>query len=281
MKVFDYYEPQTLAEACDILSTAENSAAIAGGTDLVVQMKHGKKSPSVVVNLKNIDELQGVSFCGDGVRIGALTKISAIAESKEIYDGWRSVAVGADNIGTPQVRNLATIGGNICNSSPCADTVPSLIVSRAEAIIAGKTGERRVPLDEFFKGPGKNCLEKGELLKAVWLPQLPAGTVQAFYKMGPRKAADIAVVNIAISLSMDNDVCTDARIAAGSVAPTPIRIAAAEEMLKRGGKSCNIEEVAELVSEGASPIDDVRGSASYRRHILKVMTVRLLDELWG
>ncbi|MCD7951759.1 MAG: FAD binding domain-containing protein [Synergistaceae bacterium] len=136
MREFDYYEPKTIAEACNLLA-ADGAKAIAGGTDLVVQIKHGVKRPAVAVNLKGIEALRGMRFSDDGVTIGALTKIAELAESEDLYDGWRSVAVGADNIGTPQVRNLATIGGNICNSSPCADTVPGLLVSDAVAVIAG------------------------------------------------------------------------------------------------------------------------------------------------
>lgn len=282
MKEFDFYEPSTIKEACNLLATTNNSMPIAGGTDLIVQMKRGKKHPSTVINLKHIQELEGISVCDEGVCIGALTKIADIAASPDIYNIWRSVSIGADNIGTPQVRNLATIGGNICNSSPCADTVPGLIVSSAVAIIAGIDGERKVQLEDFFDGPGRNCLGKGELLKAVWLPKIPINVKQAFCKIGPRKAADIAVVNLAISLSLENGVCIDARIAAGSVAPTPIRITEAEKALKGVDmSSCDLEKIAGLVAAKATPIDDVRGSAEYRLHILKAMSVRLLHELWS
>lgn len=282
MKEFDFYEPSTIKEACNLLATTNNSMLIAGGTDLIVQMKREKKHPSTVINLKHIQELEGISVCDEGVCIGALTKIADIAASPDIYNIWRSVSIGADNIGTPQVRNLATIGGNVCNSSPCADTVPGLIVSNAVAIIAGIDGERKVQLEDFFDGPGRNCLGKGELLKSIWLPKIPINIKQAFCKMGPRKAADIAVVNLAISLSLENGVCTYARIAAGSVAPTPIRITEAEKALKGVDMpSCDLEAIADLVAAKATPIDDVRGSAEYRLHILKAMSVRLLHELWS
>lgn len=278
MREFDYYEPKTIAEACALLA-ADGAKAIAGGTDLVVQIKHGVKRPTVVVNLKGIEALRGVRFSDDGVTIGALTKIAELAESKDLYDGWRSVAVGADNIGTPQVRNLATIGGNICNSSPCADTVPGLLVSDAVAVIAGARGERNVSLANFFKGPGKNCLESGEILTAICLPKLPTGTRQLFFKMGPRKAADIAVINIAISLSLEDGLCTRARIAMGSVAPTPIRAMAAEKALEGSDVTRDIEQIAGLVATAAAPIGDVRGSAEYRSHVLKAAAVGLLKEL--
>ena len=278
MREFDYYEPKTVAEACNLL-TAEGARAIAGGTDLVVQIKHGVRKPAVVVNLKGIEELGGMRFSDDGVIIGALTKIAALAESEEFYDGWRSVAEGADNIGTPQVRNLGTIGGNICNSSPCADTVPGLLVSDAVAVITDGRHERETKLIDFFKGPGKNCLEGGEILKALRLPKMPADTRQAFFKMGPRKAADIAVMNMAVSLSFAGGVCTRARIAMGSVAPTPIRAAEADRALEGSDAARDIEKISGLVAAAASPIDDVRGSAAYRSHMLRAAAAGLLREL--
>lgn len=278
MRKFDYYEPKTVAEACNLMAF-DGAKAIAGGTDLVVQIKHGGQQPTVVVNLKNIDVLKGVWSNEKGIFVGSLTSISEIAESPEINAYWSSVAVGADNIGTPQVRNLGTIGGNICNSSPCADTVPGLLVADTVVVISSEKVEREVPLIEFFKGPGKNCMENNELLKAIFLPKPPTGTKQAFFKMGPRKAADIAVINMAISLSFEGSKCIRARIAMGSVAPTPIRAKVAEAALEGSIPSRNIHKIAELVASAATPIDDVRGSAEYRSNMLKVATETLLSEL--
>lgn len=280
MREFDYYEPRTVAEACNIM-LLDGAKVIAGGTDLVVQIKHSTRRPTVVVNLKNVETLKGVWSDEKGIFVGALTPITEIAESPEINAYWSSVAVGADSIGTPQVRNLGTIGGNICNSSPCADTVPGLLVADAVVILSNEKAEREVPLIEFFKGPGKNCMKNNELLKAIFLPKPPSGTKQAFFKMGPRKAADIAVINMAISLSFDGGKCTRARIAMGSVAPTPIRARAAEAALEGSVTSCDIHKIAELVVSAAKPIDDVRGSAEYRSTMLKVVTKALLSELCG
>lgn len=278
MRKFDYYEPKTVVEACNLMAL-DGAKAVAGGTDLVVQIKRGAQRPTVVVNLKNINALKGVSSNEKGIFVGALTSITEIAESPKINTYWSSVAIGADNIGTPQVRNLGTIGGNICNSSPCADTVPGLLVADAVVVISNEKVEREVPLIEFFKGPGKNCMKNNELLKAIFLPKPPAGTKQAFFKMGPRNAADIAVINMAISLSFENGKCTRARIAMGSVAPTPIRARAAEAALEGSNPSRNIHKIAELVASAATPIDDVRGSAEYRNKMLKVAAETLLSEL--
>lgn len=278
MREFDYYEPKTVAETCNLMAL-DGAKVIAGGTDLVVQIKHGERRPTVVVNLKNVEALKGVWSNEKGIFVGALTSITEIAESPEINAYWSSVAVGADNIGTPQIRNLGTIGGNICNSSPCADTVPGLLVADTVAVLSNEKTEREVPLIEFFQGPGKNCMKSNELLKAIFLPKPPAGTKQAFFKMGPRKAADIAVINMAISLSFEGGKCTRARIAMGSVAPTPIRAKAAEAALEGSASFRDVHKIAELVASAATPIDDVRGSAEYRSKMLKVAAEVLLSEL--
>ncbi|WP_352401561.1 FAD binding domain-containing protein [Synergistes jonesii] len=280
MREFNYYEPKAISEACGLLR-AEGAKVIAGGTDLIVQIKRGVLKPASVINIKSVEELNGITASDEGLTIGALTKISKIAASADILGHNRAICVGADNIGTPQVRSLATIGGNICNSSPCADTVPGLLVADAVAIIADGTGERRMPLADFFRGPGKNALdkEKGELLKAIFLPKLPENTTQGFYKAGPRKAADIAVINMAISLSFKNGICTRARIAMGSVAPVPKRAYDAENAIESRGTIRDFDEIAELIARAASPIDDVRGSAKYRLHMLRVAAAELLEEL--
>lgn len=278
MREFDYYEPKSISEACNLLA-ADGARAIAGGTDLVVQMKHNVRKPDVIVNLKGLKELKGISCSDEGVVIGSLVKISEIAESRKIFDGWRAVSLGADSVGTPQVRNLGTIGGNICNSSPCADTVPGLLASDAVAVITNGKNEREVMLAEFFTGPGKNCLAKGEILKEIRLPKMPDLTRQAFFKMGPRKAADIAVINMAISISREGSKYSRVRIAMGSVAPTPIMAKDAEMAMVNLGAGCDIDNIADLAASAALPIDDVRGSAEYRRKILKVAASRLLEEL--
>jgi carbon-monoxide dehydrogenase medium subunit len=278
MREFDYYEPKSISEACNLLA-ADGARAIAGGTDLVVQMKHGAKKPDVIVNLKGLEELKGIRCSDDGVVIGSLVKISDIAESQKIFDGWRAVSLGADSVGTPQVRNLGTIGGNLCNSSPCADTVPGLLASDAVAVITNGRDEREIRLADFFTGPGKNCLAKGEILKEVRLPKMPDLTKQAFFKMGPRKAADIAVINMAISISREGSRYSRVRIAMGSVAPTPIMAKDAELAMENVGNGCDINKIADLAASAALPIDDVRGSAEYRRQMLKVAARRLLREL--
>ena len=278
MREFDYYEPKSISEACNLLA-ADGARAIAGGTDLVVQMKHGVRKPDVIVNLKGLKELKGIRCSDEGVVIGSLVKISDIAESRKISDGWRAVSLGADSVGTPQVRNLGTIGGNLCNSSPCADTVPGLLASDAVAVITNGREEREVMLAEFFTGPGKNCLAKGEILKEIRLPKMPDFTKQAFFKMGPRKAADIAVINMAISISREGSKYSRVRIAMGSVAPTPIMAKDAELAMESVGAGCDINYVADLAASAALPIDDVRGSAEYRRNMLKVAARRLLEEL--
>lgn len=279
MKMFDYYEPATTTEACALLAD-NNAKAIAGGTDLIVQMRHGVKKPGVIVNLKYIDELNKINLCSSGARIGSLVKISELACHEKIIKNWPAFSSGADKIGTPQVRNLATVGGNICNSSPCADTVPGLIVSDAIAVITNGKESREVLIADFFTAPGKNCMQTGEILSEIILPFLPEGTKQAFAKLGPRKAADIAVINMAISLSFNGNKCEKARIALGSVAPTPLRAKEAEEMLTGSeSSSLDIDKIAFLIASAAKPIDDIRGSANYRKDMLEATAKELLADL--
>lgn len=279
MRQFEYYEPKTIAEACTFLSDI-NAKAIAGGTDLLIQMRHGGKKPSIIVNLKYIEKLNKINFSDVGVHIGALTKISEAACCEKIIDNWPAFSSGADNVGTPQVRNLATVGGNICNSSPCADTVPGLIVSDAIAVITNGNESRDVPLVDFFTAPGKNCIKTGELLREIFIPFLPMDTRQAFAKLGARKAADIAVINMAISLSFNGNKCKMARVALGSVAPTPIRAREAEEILEGSDSvSLDINKVASLIASAAKPIDDVRGSANYRKNMVEETAKELLTNL--
>lgn len=279
MKMFEYYEPETMIEACSLLADS-NAKAIAGGTDLLVQIRHGVKKPSAIVNLKYIDELNKLNFSNSGVRIGSLTKISEAASCEKIIENWPAFSSGADKVGTPQVRNLATVGGNICNSSPCADTVPGLIVSDAIAVITNGKKSREIPLADFFTAPGKNCMKTGELLSEIFVPFLPKDTRQAFAKLGPRKAADIAIINMAISLSFNGDKCEMARIALGSVAPTPLRAREAEKMLiGSDSASRDIDKIAYLIASAARPIDDVRGSANYRKSMLEATAKELLTDL--
>ena len=235
---------------------------------------------SVVVDLKKIRALRGIKATRKGLRIGAVTLMEEIASSPLVQSRYGMIAKGAAAVGSIQTRNRATLGGNLCNASPAADTAPPLIALSARARIAGSRRDREVPLEEFFIGPGKTCLQPNELLKEIFIPS-PAGRSGSSFQRCTRTAMDIALVNCAVFLSLvsKREIVADIRIALGAVAPTPVRAQPAEDVLK--GKNPDkdaIEEAAERAVASVSPIDDVRSSASYRREMVRVLTRRAIEE---
>jgi len=286
MKPFQYFAPTTLAEACSILAAHNGSAhAVAGGTDLLLKMKAGRLAPKVIVNLKRLPDLRGITQLPipnpqSPISIGALTTLEQLRASPLIRQHYPALAHAAAAMASVQIRNLATLGGNLCNAAPSADLAPILIALNATTRIVGPGGERRVPLDEFFTGPGATVLTPGELLVAVELPP-PAGSA-VYLKHSPRECMDIAIVGVGLAVRLHNDQCESARLALGAVAPVPLRACRAEaELLGNPLTPENIDRAARLAAEDSTPIDDVRGSAWYRRKMVKVLVQRGLDAIRG
>lgn len=277
---FEYLAPQTVAEACSLLSKYGRTAkVIAGGTDLLVKMKERELAPQYVVGLKGITDLDYIDYDDvDGLRIGALTSNDSIAGSMVIRERFGLLSEAAAKIGTPQIRNMGTIGGNLCNAAPSADTAPPLIALGARVKLVSPRGERVVPLEEFFTGPGETVLQTDELLTEIQVPRQIPGTRGVYLKLFPRGAVDIAAVGVAVLLILGKDgTCSDARMVLGAVAPTPVRATRAEAVIKgKPDKNEVIEKAAETASEEAHPISDVRCSAGYRREMVKVLTRRAL-----
>lgn len=271
----EYFRPQRIEEAVESLSSfGEAARAIAGGTDLMVE-----KPPFVncLVDLTNLN-LGYVDKEGGGIKIGALTTISELEESPVLQKGpYRAVAAAARSIGSPNIRNMATLGGNLCYGAPSADMPPSLIGLDAEARIFGPKGIRTVALKDFFKGVHKTVLKYDEILKEVFIPGPPTHTGTDFQKFG-RTAVDLALVNVGVRVTCDGGGrCENSVIVLGAVAPTPMRAAKAEEVLK--GKKITealIEKAALSASAEALPIDDVRASAEYRRELVVHLTKNAL-----
>ncbi len=291
MPRFEYFAPQSLPEALTLLQErGEGGRALAGGTDLVVQVKEGGKIPipSYLVSLRRIPELRGIDMNdGDGLRIGATATMTEVAESPLVRERYRALADGAEIVGSIQTMNMATLGGNVCNAAPSADTAPPLLAHEAVAVVAGPQGERELQLEEFWLGPGQTALQPGELLRELRLPAAPASTGGVYVRRTPRKQMDIAVVGVAVLLTLGpstgsgqaSDRIERARIALGAVAPTPIRARKTEAALE--GKAASEElfaQAAETAASEATPIDDVRGSAEFRRHLVRVTTARCLQE---
>jgi carbon-monoxide dehydrogenase medium subunit len=278
---FDYLEPTSLEETISLLAEyGDRARVLAGGTDLVVQMKMERLAPRYLVSLRHVPGLAGISVDEVGVRIGARTSIRAIRRDPRVQALYPALAEACASFSTTQVQVMGTVGGNLCNGSPASDTAPPLIAFDAEVVIAGPDGERRLPLESFFLGPGKTALQPGELLTAVVLPRPRPNTGSVFYKVS-RVAADLAKVNGAIVVVRDGDRVADARLVFGSVAPTPFRARKAEAVLVGQVLSDDlVAEAARVASEEVSPIDDVRSTAWYRREIVRVLTIDGLNEAW-
>ncbi len=279
MRPFEYVAPASLQEALEVLARhGEKARALAGGTDLFLRMERGGWAPEVVVDLKGLPGLADIRYdASRGLSLGALASHAAVAAHPVVREKYPALAQGAGWVGGPQMRNRGTVGGNLCNASPAADTAAPLIALDARVRLVGARGERTLPLEEFFTGPGKTVLGPGEILAEVLVPA-PAARSGGDYQRRTRTAMDIAVVGAAAVVALDGGAtCRGVRIALASVAPTPLRAKAAEAVLR--GKDLTpgrIAEAARVAAAGARPIDDVRATAAYRRAVVEVLTRRAL-----
>ncbi len=278
---YELKHPETLEEALQILGGSNGAKLLAGGTDVMVGMRVGKIDPEMLIDLSRISDLAGIHsshhFSG-GLFIGALTRIRDIERAPELGGGWKVLSQAAGTLASVQIRNLATLGGNICNAAPSADTATSLLVLDAAVEIAGSDGRTIIPLEEFFKGPGLTVLGSDRILIGFHLPLQPDRTAGAYVKHGARKAMDCCTLGVAALVSSSEGKIDKARIAIGAVAPVPMRVHAAEDLIQTRGVLTEdvIESAADLAMKAARPIDDVRGQAWYRRDMIAVDTRRAL-----
>ena len=277
---FDYVEPSSLDEACDLLAEhAGDARLLAGGTDLLVQMKLERAEGRYLIGLRRLRELGRITT-GDGLVLGACATIRRIARSDLVRGRYAALQEACDAFSTMQVMVMGTVGGNVCNASPAADTAPALLAFDGRARLRGRRGERWVPLDEFFVAPGRTVLRGDELLESLHLAPLTADTGSAFLKLG-RVAADIAKVSVAVRLDRDGDRIQDCRIALGAVAPTPMRTRNAERVLAgQAPRAALVKEAARAAAEEIRPITDVRSSAAYRRHVAGVLVEDAVARAW-
>ena len=276
MKSFEFFEPTTLAEASRLFAQ-EHAQLLAGGTDLVIGMKALTEMPQSVISLQKIAGLIGIARDAGGVSIGAMTKVRDIEVSEEIQNGYTALAEGAAEIGSIQIRNLATLGGNIAHASPAADTVAALLALDAQVDIASADGERSVPINALFTGPGQTVLTAGEIITQFRLPSPASGSHYIKHKI--REVMDLAFIGVAAAVDMDDGAITSARIGLAAVAPTPIRAPEAEELL--AGNSLTdtlLAEAGEAAAAACSPISDLRCSAEHRREMVDVLTRRTVKE---
>jgi len=278
---FSYLEPRSVGEAIELLVTHGDAARIlAGGTDLLVQMKMERQKPAYVIGIGKLTELQGIYQDIDRLTVGALTTIRDLARDTTVREGYTALAEACAAFSTAQVQAMGTVGGNLCNGSPASDTAPALIALGAEVVLVGPEGETRSPLERFFRGPGKTARRPDQLLTAVEVPFPVAQAGSAFVKVG-RVAADIAKANAAVYIVCDGDRITDCRLAFGSVAPTPMRAPRAEAILRGQMMTSElIAQAAAVAAEEISPIDDVRSTAAYRRQVVAALTVDGMNRAW-
>ncbi len=279
MKSFDFLAPETLNEALFVLSQHGGSAkVIAGGTDLLLQMREGDLQPQVVISLLGLGELRGIEFHSrEGLRIGALTSLKELTRSPIVREHYPVLARTASYMASEQVRSLATVGGNLCNGAPSADLAPPLLALGARVCVTRLDGAQWMDLEQFFVGPGETVVEPQDLLKEIRLPP-PSGKC-TYLRHTPRVYMDIAVVGVAAWVMQIDGRISEAHIALGAVAPVPLRARKAEAALQdRQPTAEAVDEAAKLAAEESRPIDDLRGGAAYRRHIVGVLTRRALLE---
>lgn len=280
MKDFVYERPATIQDAVAALG-ADSARALAGGTDLIPQLREGRRQANRIVDLKWVPELTAISgFAESGIVLGAAVSATSVARHAGVAAAYPAVAQSALLIGSVQVQNRASLGGNICNAAPSADAVPALICHEARVRIAGTGGLREESLEAFIHGPGKTSLVQGELLVSIVLPPPPARSAAAYLRFTPRREMDIAIAGAAAWVRVDAEgAIAEARIVLASVGPTPIRAPSAEQRLCGEHPTYALFEAAGYLAAGdARPISDTRASADYRRSLIAVLTARALAD---
>ncbi len=271
---FTYIKPGNLREALEYLAKYGGEAKpVAGGTDLLVKIKQRVVEPKYLIDVSDLTELRYIEDRGEYIAIGSSTKLRDLELNATVRKYFRALYEALKSMGGVQIRNMGTLGGNLCNASPAADTAPPLMVFNAELVLQSLEGDRVVPINKFFLGPGKTVLCEDEILREIRIPYPGRSAGSSFIKVS-RVAADLAKVNVATYVEVEGEVVEEVRIALGAVAPTPIRVLAAEELLK--GKKLTPEvlrEIAEEVRKAVKPITDVRSTAEYRRYVSGVITV--------
>ena len=283
MQAFEYAAPESAEEVIKLLAGKNGDARIlAGGTDLIVQLREGRRKAKLVVDIKNISEFTNITFDSTrGLRIGAAASCSLICSDENVNTNYPGLIDGIHLIGGGQIQSRASVGGNLCNASPAADSIPALIVHEAVCNITGPNGSRTMPVEAFCVAPGKNALEAGEFLSSIDVPVQQKNSGAHYLRFIPRNEMDIAVVGAGASVVLDDDKThfVSVRIALGAVAPTPLLASAAGDFLS--GKAItreNVKEAARMAQEIAKPITDLRGTAEHRKHLVAVLVERTLDK---
>ncbi len=279
---FEYVKPKTKTEALQLLDQYrdKDTRILAGGTDLITKMKTGALSASRLIHVRDIKELSGARQIDSALHIGAVTTLADLERLPEVKSVYSALYEALRSMAAPAVRNMATIGGNLCNGSPAADTAPALMVLGTVCTLSSLTGERRMKLSEFFVAPGRTALLPGEMLTELAVEGVRPGSGSCFLKIG-RVSADIAKVNIAVYLERDGDRITDCRLAAGSVGPTPLLLDSVASLLKGSRISQQmLSEAGRMVEDAISPITDARSTQEYRKAISCILAEEAIKAAW-
>ncbi len=281
MQAFEYAAVRSVDEAVSLLAQQGDQARVlAGGTDIIVQVREGRRKVATLVDIKAIPEVSQLSYdATQGLTIGAAVPCYKIYEHQDIAAAYPGLIDAVSLVGGIQIQGRASVGGNLCNASPAADTIPALIVHNATCVIAGPNGRREIPAEQFCTGPGRTALQHGEFLVAMRMPAPQPNFGAQYLRFIPRNEMDIAVVGAgaAVVLNRDHSAFVSARVALGAVAPTPLLVDTAGTAL--AGKAVSddtIQQAAEAAQAAARPIDDMRGTGPYRRHLVGVLTRRAL-----
>lgn len=274
-----FHAPRSVADAVAMLAADSGARVLSGGTDLIVQMQSQRIAPSAVIDIKRIDGMIGVRSNAGGFVIGAATPCTGLKEDKALAAAWPGVVEAANLIGSVQVRNRATMAGNLCNASPAADSVPAIVAAGATCVVAGPAGTREVAVEAITTAPGKTSLASGEFIVELRLPARPKGGGDAYLRSIPRTEMDIAVVGCGAALVLDaSGTCTSARVSLGAVAPTVLLVEAAGAALV-GSKldAAALDAMADAVRAACRPIDDKRGTAAYRTAMAGILAKRVVS----
>ena len=277
MTDMQYVAPSTLDEAVGAFATGGDAARIlAGGTDLLVQMRAGMVRPGLIVDIKNVDEMTRVDRTDDGgFYVGAAVSGAVLAEHAEFGKAWPGVLEALNLIGSTQVQGRASLGGNLCNGSPAGDSVPALVAAGAVASLQGPNGRRDLPVEAMPAGPGRTNLTKGEIVVGFTFPKRLPHSSDAYLRMIPRTEMDIAVVGVGVNLTLDGDKCVAARVGLGAVAPTVLLVdAAAQALIGSNLDEAALDKAAQACTDAANPIDDKRGTVAYRKKVSGVLLKR-------
>ncbi len=281
MPKFEYYSPTTVAEALSLLEGKGAAAhVIAGGTDIIVKMTHGRMNADALIALERIDGLNAIRFdASKGLTIGATARLAEVASHPDIRSHYPSVVEAVLCMATVEVRNMGTVAGNLCNAAPSADTAPPLITLGADVTLVGPKGERKLSLDQFFKGPSLTVMEQGEIMTAINVPPPGPNSGSSYKRISARCGVDIAAVGVGTTAVFDGEACSEVRIVLGAVAPIPLRATQTEDLL-RGQKWTEelISKAGDQAMNEAKPISDVRATQEYRKAMVAVLTRRTLEE---